>query len=85
MAHTPAVEENLINRHDDTEQNPERDDRARKSFAASPEEGRRLIRAFLGIESAEVRDCIVSLVISLASLRGPDQPALIGPSIARML
>jgi hypothetical protein len=70
MARTPAVEVNLISRHGDTEQDPERDDRARKSFAASPEEGRRLIQAFLGIESAEVRDCVVSLVISLSSLPG---------------
>jgi hypothetical protein len=70
MARIPAVEVNLISRHGDTEQNPERDHRARKSFAASPEGWRRLIQAFLGIESAEVRNCVVSLVIGLSSLPG---------------
>lgn len=41
--------------------------RMRKS-PASPEEGAALIRAFLEIESAEVRDFIVNLAISLSNV-----------------
>jgi hypothetical protein len=66
MARAPVVEEDLINRHRDTQPNSERDDRAGKSFAASPEEGRRLILAFLRIQSAELRESIINIVTNLS-------------------
>jgi hypothetical protein len=73
MARTPAVKEDLVGvgfmRTDDG-----RADVVRDSLPASPEEGRRLIRAFLGIQSAEIRDRIVNLVATLASLRGRPDP-----------
>jgi two-component system response regulator FixJ len=43
---------------------------ARREFSTSPEEGVALIRAFLRIESAEVREYIVKLIVSLSSHRG---------------
>jgi hypothetical protein len=66
MARTPVVEEDLINRHRDAQRNPERDDQARKSFVASPAEGRRLIQAFLRIQSAELRESIINLVTNIS-------------------
>jgi hypothetical protein len=66
MSRVPAVEGILNNRHGDTQHNHERDDRARKSFAASPEEGRRLIQAFLRIQSAELRESIIDLVTNIS-------------------
>jgi two-component system response regulator FixJ len=44
--------------------------RARRELSTSPEEGAALIRAFLRIESAEVREYIVKLIVSLSSHQG---------------
>ena len=66
MPRVPVVERILSNCHGDTQQNHERDDRARNSFAASPEEGRRLIQAFLRIQSAELRESIIDLVTNIS-------------------
>ena len=63
MPRVPVVERILSNRHGDTQQN---DDRARNSFAASPEDGRRLIQAFLRIQSAELRESIIDLVTNIS-------------------
>ena len=73
MARTPAVKEEfvreLFTRAD------ARPNEVGGSSSASPEEGRRLIQAFLGIESAEIRARILNLVVSLSRLRGRADPS----------
>jgi hypothetical protein len=66
MARIRAVEETLNSGHADTQLYEKRDSQARKSFAASPEEGRRLIQVFVRIQSAELRESIISLMINIA-------------------
>jgi hypothetical protein len=64
MEYIPTAEG--IIRHGNTQRNPERDDLARVSFAASPEEGRDLIKAFLRIESAELRESMINLITRIS-------------------
>jgi hypothetical protein len=72
MARNPAVKEDLFQERF-TRTDEGRADKVRDSLPASPEEGGRLIRAFVGIERAEIRNRIVDLVESLARLPGrPD-------------
>jgi hypothetical protein len=65
MARTPAVKEDLV-REFFTRAGDGRSVEVGGSFSASPEQGRRLIQAFLEIESAEIRARILNLVVSLS-------------------